>query len=122
MRMKELHLSLQSKKAIEEWRMHILRTNNQDLARSNIINNMKKNEVLIERDWAMKFIPMVYRYIKPLLKFENYYMYELTCRMGHVSYSHCFAAVIVFSVIVSNCKKSFSSQNYLTKIIKTLRE
>ena len=40
---------------------HILRTVNQDMARKTILENLKSNQVLIERDWAMKFIPMQYR-------------------------------------------------------------
>lgn len=51
----------QSKKAIEEWKMHVLRTYNQDLARSTKLEDLQSHEVFIERDWAMKFIPLVYR-------------------------------------------------------------
>ena len=40
---------------------HILRTVNQDMARKPILENLKSNQVLIERDWGMKFIPMQYR-------------------------------------------------------------
>ena len=46
---------------MDEWIKHILRTVNQDRARSDIISSLKEYEVLLERDWAMKFIPMLYR-------------------------------------------------------------
>uniref|UniRef100_A0A8W8NVH2 Uncharacterized protein n=1 Tax=Magallana gigas TaxID=29159 RepID=A0A8W8NVH2_MAGGI len=40
--------------------MHVLRTYNQDLARStNKLEDFQSQEVFIERDWAMKFIPLV---------------------------------------------------------------
>lgn len=48
-------------KAIEEWKKHILRTVNQDGACTEILRNLSKDEVFIEHDWTMKFLPMVYR-------------------------------------------------------------
>ncbi|CAC5355562.1 unnamed protein product [Mytilus coruscus] len=55
-----LYIVNQSKKAIQEWKMHILRTFNQDLARSDAMENLGDEEILIERDWIMKFVPMMY--------------------------------------------------------------
>lgn len=49
-------------RAIEEWKKHILRTVNQDGAHTEILRNLSEDEVFIERDWAMKFLPMVYSY------------------------------------------------------------
>ncbi|XP_078338287.1 uncharacterized protein LOC111121882 isoform X2 [Crassostrea virginica] len=51
----------QSLKALEDWKKHILRSVNQDKARSDICEDLKDDEVLIERDWAMKFLPLFYR-------------------------------------------------------------
>ena len=52
---------LQSVRAVREWKKHILRSINQDMARKTILENLSDNEVFIERDWAMKFIPLQYR-------------------------------------------------------------
>lgn len=42
--------------------MHVLRTYNQDLARStNKLEDFQSQEIVMERDRAMKFIPLVYR-------------------------------------------------------------
>ena len=49
-------------KLIKEWKMHIIRTVNQDRARTDLLERMKSNEALLERDWAMKFLPLQYRY------------------------------------------------------------
>lgn len=38
--------------------MHVLRTYNQDLARSTKLEDLQSHEVFIETDWAMKFIPL----------------------------------------------------------------
>ncbi|XP_061188663.1 uncharacterized protein LOC133196824 [Saccostrea echinata] len=51
----------QSVKASEEWKKHILRSVNQDRARSDILESIGEDQVLLERDWAMKFLPMMYR-------------------------------------------------------------
>ncbi|CAC5407948.1 unnamed protein product [Mytilus coruscus] len=48
-------------KAVQEWKKHILRSVNQDMARKSVLENLKEDEMLVERDWAMKFIPMQYR-------------------------------------------------------------
>lgn len=46
---------------MEEWKKHLLRSVNQDRAQSHVIENLSDGEVLIERDWAMKLLPMMYR-------------------------------------------------------------
>uniref|UniRef100_A0A8W8MJL4 Uncharacterized protein n=1 Tax=Magallana gigas TaxID=29159 RepID=A0A8W8MJL4_MAGGI len=40
---------------------HVLRTVNQNDARKDIRESLRDHEILLERDWAMKFIPMQYR-------------------------------------------------------------
>ncbi|KAK3084477.1 hypothetical protein FSP39_014148, partial [Pinctada imbricata] len=40
---------------------HILRSVNQDCARSDTLAKLGEEEVYVERDWAMKFLQMVYR-------------------------------------------------------------
>lgn len=51
----------ESVKAVTDWKMHILRSVNQDGARSDVIEGLTESEVLLERDWAMTFLPMMYR-------------------------------------------------------------
>ena len=48
-------------KKIEAWKEHIVRTVHQDTAKSNILAEIKPNQVLIIMDWAMKFLPVCYR-------------------------------------------------------------
>ncbi|CAG2188325.1 unnamed protein product [Mytilus edulis] len=48
-------------RAVQEWKKHILRSVNQDMARKSVLENLKEDEMLVERDWAMKFIPIQYR-------------------------------------------------------------
>lgn len=57
----------QSVLAIREWWSHSLRTVNQDRARTDILEKMSTNEILLEADWAMKLLPMWYR--EPMSKF-----------------------------------------------------
>jgi hypothetical protein len=51
----------QSKKNVEAWKAHILRSINQDEARLDILNAFDDKSVLVVLDWAMKFIPRKYR-------------------------------------------------------------
>lgn len=41
--------------------MHLIRSRNQNRARTNILSDMDDNECLIIADWAMKFLPRRYR-------------------------------------------------------------
>lgn len=51
----------QSIKAINAWKAHQLRSVKQDKARTDIVDQLDEEEVLITQDWAMKFIPQKYR-------------------------------------------------------------
>ena len=44
---------------IEEWKVHILRAARQDAAKTDVIENLKVNQVLLIMDWAMKFLRAV---------------------------------------------------------------
>ena len=46
---------------IFEWKVHILRAQNQDQAKQQIVNSLKEDEVFIVVDWAMKFTAMKFR-------------------------------------------------------------
>ncbi|XP_061171627.1 uncharacterized protein LOC133181099 [Saccostrea echinata] len=46
---------------VEDWRSHIIRTVNQDDGRVDILHDLKNNEVLVILDWAMKYLPQMYR-------------------------------------------------------------
>ena len=51
----------QSKKNIEAWKAHLLRSINQDEARLNIQRSLDNTAVLVTLDWAMKFVPRKFR-------------------------------------------------------------
>lgn len=50
-----------SKFSIELWKTHILKTVNQDEAKNTILETLDTESVLIIIDWAMKFLPALYR-------------------------------------------------------------
>ncbi|XP_062571575.1 uncharacterized protein LOC134233610 [Saccostrea cucullata] len=57
-------LSIRVEKAIEkisDWKAHILRTQNQEEGRYKILEELQPHQLLIIMDWAMKFIPAMYR-------------------------------------------------------------
>ena len=43
---------------IEAWKAHLLRTVNQDLCRENLLDNLSNDEIYLNLDWAMKFLPV----------------------------------------------------------------
>ena len=47
--------------AIESWKSHLLRSVQQDKARTDILESLDESSVLITQDWAMKFLPQKFR-------------------------------------------------------------
>ncbi|CAB3977712.1 Retrovirus-related Pol poly [Paramuricea clavata] len=50
-----------SKTSIENWKAHILRSENQDRAKQDVLKSVNSNTILILLDWAMKFTQLKYR-------------------------------------------------------------
>ena len=43
---------------IEAWKAHLLRSMNQDLCVENLLRKLSNNEIYLNLDWAMKFVPI----------------------------------------------------------------
>lgn len=56
-----LYLTESAITAIKNWKCHILRSANQDQARTDVLELLDEETVFIIADWAMKFVPMKYR-------------------------------------------------------------
>ena len=50
-----------TKRKIEAWKAHLLRSMNQDEARLDVLKNLDAQSVLLVLDWAMKYLPRKYR-------------------------------------------------------------
>jgi hypothetical protein len=46
------------RESIEAWKAHLLRSINQDLCRENLLDKLSNNEIYLNLDWAMKFLPV----------------------------------------------------------------
>ncbi|CAF3924051.1 unnamed protein product, partial [Rotaria sp. Silwood1] len=46
------------REAIEAWKAHLLRSINQDLCRENLLDKLSNDEIYLNLDWAMKFLPV----------------------------------------------------------------
>lgn len=67
--------------------MPILRSVNQDRARSDVIEGLAESVVLLERNWAMKFLPMMYRELFGKREL-NYHISVGTYKTNEVIQSH----------------------------------
>ena len=56
-----LYLFQTAQRAIHTWKCHQLRTVQQDKARLDVLDFLDDDTVLIVNDWAMKFLPQMYR-------------------------------------------------------------
>ena len=52
---------MQAKNHIFDWKAHILRLENQDLAKQDVLKSLDETSALITMDWAMKFQCQKYR-------------------------------------------------------------
>lgn len=50
-----------AKNHIEDWKAHLLRSENQDLAKQDVLRVINANSILVFMDWAMKFVQIKYR-------------------------------------------------------------
>ncbi|CAF2990977.1 unnamed protein product [Rotaria sp. Silwood2] len=46
------------RESIEAWKAHLLQSINQDLCRENLLDKLSNNEIYLNLDWAMKFLPV----------------------------------------------------------------
>ena len=46
------------RESIEAWKAHLLRSINRDLCRENLLRKLSNNEIYLNLDWAMKFVPI----------------------------------------------------------------
>ncbi|CAF4621306.1 unnamed protein product, partial [Rotaria sp. Silwood2] len=46
------------RESIEAWKAHLLRSINQDLRRENLLDNLSNDEIYLNLDWTMKFLPV----------------------------------------------------------------
>ena len=46
------------RESIEAWKTHLLRSNNQDMCREHLLDNLSNDEIYMNLDWAMKFLPV----------------------------------------------------------------
>ena len=51
----------QSSDRVLQWKAHVQRAINQERAKSNILDNLEKQQCLIFMDWAMKWLPKRFR-------------------------------------------------------------
>ena len=56
-----LYLYESATQAIQSWKSHQLRSVRQDQSRLDVLKRLNENTVLVVNDWAMKFLPQLYR-------------------------------------------------------------
>lgn len=56
-----MYLCQKGKESIIAWKCHLLRSVNQDKARLDSIDKLDEHTILVINDWAMKFLPQLYR-------------------------------------------------------------
>ena len=58
----EMRFDLQkAQTSISKWKAHIVRAVQQDMAKSDLLDNLLPSQALLTMDWAMKFLPMHFR-------------------------------------------------------------
>ena len=89
-----------SKTSIENWKAHILRSENHDRAKQDVLKSINSNTILVLLDWAMKFTQLKYRekqadwYAKRGLNWHISTVVSLnnTGKLELTSYAHLFDA------------------------------
>ena len=74
-----LYLFQTAQRAIHTWKCHQLRTVRQDQARLDVIDLLDENTLLIVNDWAIKFLPQMYRAANRLVRKEGNFVAHFCC-------------------------------------------
>ena len=56
-----LYDAKQAQDMVLQWKAHILRAENQDRAKQDVLRSLQSDSILVLMDWAMKFNQMKYR-------------------------------------------------------------
>lgn len=86
-----------------------MRSVNQDRARSDVIEGLTESVVLLERNWAMKFLPIMYRELFGKIDL-NWHISAGTYKTDEVIHSSCFI-IHVFD----NARQNTTSSNAILK-------
>ena len=63
-----LYLYEEAQRSIQEWKSHQLPSVRQDQSRIDVVDLLSPETVLIVNDWAMKFLPQLYRELTRLVR------------------------------------------------------
>ena len=107
--------------SINKWQAHILRTINQEQAKQDILSSLNEHSCLIIMDWAMKFLPMLFRE-----KMSDFF--GKRGKSWHVSAIITPSQTSEFEVqclvhLFDSCKQDwYSIANIIEDVLRTLKE
>ena len=76
------HDLTQAREIIFQWKSHIIRAENQERAKQNVLSSLQVNYVLIVIDWAMKFLQMKYR--EKAIRMVREKRNQLACKLCYI--------------------------------------
>ena len=104
------------------WKVHLLRSVNQDKACLDILDALDESSVLLQQDWAMKFLARKYRESQSDWFGKRGLSWHITVATRHVSPDQDFEMMNLAHVFQSCNQDSIAMQAIMSNVLGKLKE
>ncbi len=106
---------------ILQWKAHILRSENQDIAKTELIKSLPSDAVLVLMDWAMKFTQLKYREKQSEWFGKRGISWHVSCVITRSGTASCLETA-TYVHLIDNCEQDwYAVCAILTNLLETIK-
>ena len=106
---------------ILQWKAHILRSENQDIAKTKLIKSLPSDTILILMDWAMKFTQLKYREKQSEWFGKRGMSWHVSCVISRSVTANCHQ-ISSYVNLIDNCEQDwYAVCAILTNLLETIK-
>ena len=106
---------------ILQWKAHILRSENQDIAKTKLIKSLPSDAILILMDWAMKFTQLKYREKQSEWFGKRGMSRHVSCVISRSVTAQCHH-ISSYVNLIDNCEQDwYAVRAILTNLLETIK-
>ena len=116
-----LYDAAQAQEMVLQWKAHILRAKNQDLAKKDAVLSVQDDTVFILMDWAMKFAQMRYREKQSEWLGKRVMNWHISCVLSKPTLGDHLELVSYVHLLYSCSQDSFAVYAILVDLLKNVK-
>ena len=111
----------QATEMILQWKAHILRSENQDLAKTELIKSLPNDAILVLMDWAMKFTQLKYREKQSEWFGKRGVSWHVSCVISRSGTTNCLQ-IASYVHLIDSCEQDwYAVCAILTNLFETIK-